>query len=89
MAFQAPHVVIIAKRLLPRLDFRQWADKLPSNLLLNTGAVRRLADYRGIQNSAPPAGLEPATFFLTGSRSTIELQGNVKEQNDYIMILVL
>lgn len=25
---------------------------------------------------APPAGLGPATIFLTGSRSTIELQGN-------------
>ncbi len=26
--------------------------------------------------TAPPAGFEPATFFLTGSCSTIELQGN-------------
>lgn len=32
------------------------------------------------RNVAPPAGFEPATFFLTGSRSTVELQGNVKNE---------
>jgi hypothetical protein len=29
-----------------------------------------------MNNSAPPRGFEPRTFFLTGSRSTVELQGN-------------
>lgn len=44
-------------------------------ILIRRGSTKKEAEA-SIFVLAPPPGFEPGTFFLTGSRSTVELQGN-------------